>query len=140
ETAMTSGRRPSEPLPHLPPTQAPFPAAAWPPRRRAFGLAVLGAVALTGCVIAPLPPAGPWRSDEGPVVDAPPPPPRYEAVPVAPGVAYVWIGGHWAWQAGRHVWIGGRWALPPAGHAWVPGYWGRHGPGWRWHGGYWRRR
>lgn len=127
---MTS-KRPSLQRPALP---------DWPPRRRALGLAILGAAALAGCVIAPLPPSGPYQSEEGPVVDAPPPPPQYESAPPAPAVGYVWIGGHWAWRAGRHVWIGGRWALPPAGYAWVPGYWGRHGHGWRWRGGYWGRR
>lgn len=120
------------------------PEVRWPPRRRALGLALLGAgaiaAALSGCVIAPLPPSGPYRSEEGPVIDNPPPPPQYEPVPVAPAVGYVWIGGYWGWRAGRHVWIGGRWALPPAGHVWVPGYWGRYGPGWRWNGGYWGRR
>lgn len=104
--------------------------------------ALVGALALAlgGCVVAPLYPRyDRYSSEEGPVVDAAPPPAQYEAAPPAPGVGYVWIGGYWGWHLGRHTWIGGRWVLPPRGHAWVPGYWGRHGGGWRWHGGYWRR-
>lgn len=106
-------------------------------------LALLGAAALSlaGCVVVPY--RGPgyaYSSEPGPVVDSQPPPPQVEVMPVAPGPGYVWIGGHWGWNLGRHVWIGGRWMLPPAGYAWVPGYWGRHDRGWRWHGGYWGRR
>lgn len=104
----------------------------------ATGAAVL--VSLGGCVIAPLGSHyDPYRSVEGPTVDAAPPPPRVEVVPVAPAIGYVWIGGHWLWHLGRHAWIGGRWAAPPRGHGWAPGHWGRHGHGWRWRGGYWRR-
>lgn len=105
--------------------------------------ALLGALtlALGGCVVSPLYPRyDRYSSEEGPVVNTAPPPSQYEAMPAAPGPGYVWIGGYWGWNLGRHVWIGGRWMLPPAaGHAWVPGYWGRHGGGWRYHGGYWRR-
>ena len=108
--------------------------------------AVAGALVLLlgGCVVAPYGGYGygrdPYAAEEGPVVGVAPPPSRYEAVPVAPGPGYVWIGGYWGWNLGRHVWIGGRWAMPPAGHAWVPGAWGRHGDGWRYRGGYWGRR
>jgi hypothetical protein len=124
------------------------PAPARPARAplAAPALAVAALLALGGCVVAPVAPAGrplpppPLAVLPGPVIELPPPAPYAEVIPMAPGPAYVWIGGHWSWYLGRHVWIGGRWALPPPGHGWVPGYWGRHGPGWRWHGGYWRRR
>jgi hypothetical protein len=139
-------------LPHEEKTA--MPAAASSPsshpatRRAFFGLALAGAAALGGCVVVPY---GHGRGrggyerdggddDDGPVVGVPPPPPQVEVVPVAPGPAYVWIGGYWAWRLGRHVWIGGRWGLPPArGHAWVPGGWYRAGPGWRYRGGRWGR-
>ncbi|MFO1294206.1 MAG: YXWGXW repeat-containing protein [Rubrivivax sp.] len=117
-----------------------------PERRRFFahaaalGLGAVGAALLAGCVVAPLPGYGAYEPADGPLADVAPPMPQYEAVPVAPGPAYVWIGGYWAWQLGRYTWIGGRWAVPPQGHGWVPGYWRREGPGWRWRGGYWRRR
>lgn len=104
--------------------------------RRLVTAAALAAL-LGGCVIAP--PGYYARPAPGPVVEAEPPVPQVEVVPVSPGPAYVWIGGYWGWNAGRYMWIGGRWALPPAGHAWAPGYWGRFGRGWAWHGGYWRR-
>lgn len=104
--------------------------------------ALLLAAALGGCVIAPYG-YGPGSYDpygSGPVVEQAPPPPLYEVAPPSPGAAYVWIGGHWGFNLGRHVWIGGRWALPPAGHAWAPGTWNRYDRGWRWRDGYWRRR
>lgn len=105
-----------------------------------LALAIASVAVLGGCVIAPLGPRGPYAMEPGPVVDVAPPPSPYEAQVPAPGPGYVWIGGYWGWNLGRHVWIGGRWALPPAGHGWVPGYWGRHGHGWRWNGGHWGRR
>lgn len=125
-------------------------------RRRLLLLAAgVPAATLGGCVIAPIPsrrggwePAHPgYPADshprgpaEGPVVDVPPPEPRYEVQPAAPGPAWVWIGGYWTWHLGRHVWIGGRWSLPLAGHVWVAPRWYPVGPrGWRHQGGYWRR-
>lgn len=127
-------------------------------RRRALvtgAAAALGALALGGCVIAPVPhrrggwePAHPgYPADsyprapsEGPVVEVPPPEPRYEVVPVAPSPGWIWIGGYWTWHLGRHVWIGGRWSAPLAGHVWVAPRWHPVGPrSWRYHGGYWRR-
>lgn len=112
-------------------------------RRAAFWAAsattvVATSAGLSGCVIAPYG-AGTYRSEGGPVADSAPPPAPYEAQPVSPGPAYVWIGGYWAWHLSRYVWVGGRWAMPPTGHAWVPGAWGRHGNQWRWSGGHWRR-
>jgi hypothetical protein len=116
------------------------PAPPSPTRRRwlVTALSVATAASMGGCVIAP--PGYAYRQPApGPMVDAEPPPPQYEVVPAAPGLGYVWIGGYWGWNLGRHVWIGGRWALPPHGHGWVPGYWGRAGRGWHWQGGYWGR-
>ncbi len=101
------------------------------------------ALLLGGCVITPASPyyrGGPYESEVGPVIEAPPPQAQYEVIPAMPGAGYVWLGGYWSWQFGRHVWVGGRWAYPPAGYGWVPGRWGRESRGWRWHGGYWGRR
>jgi WXXGXW repeat (2 copies) len=117
------------------------------PYERLFIAAMVAALTtLTGCVVAPL--GGPYRSTQtpyeagppGPYVNVAPPPPQYEAIPVAPALGYVWIGGHWGWKLGRHVWIGGRWALPPHGHHWVPHRWEHGQGGWRHHPGHWRRR
>lgn len=93
---------------------------------------------LSGCYIVPAGyPRGGYPAGE--VVDVAPPAPQYEVVPAAPGLGYVWIGGYWNWQLGRHVWVGGRWALPPAGHTWVPHRWERGPRGWSSYPGYWRR-
>ena len=55
----------------------------------------------------------------------PPPPPRHEFVPVAPGPGYVWVPGHYL--------------MPPRRHAhWVPGHWVEHRGGWYWNEGHWR--
>jgi hypothetical protein len=111
------------------------------PKMPALPLAALAlTLSLGGCVIAPLGPAAGADEGDGPVVEVAPPPPRDELRPLAPGPGYIWIGGNWAWQLGRHVWIGGRWTLPPAGRVWVPGQWNHRGHGWRWHPGYWGRR
>jgi len=137
-----------------------MPVPASPNPRRAFlaSAAALAVAGLSGCVVVPYG-RGRYASrdtsrdagrdagrydddgdDDGPVVNVAPPPDQVEVVPVAPGPAYVWIGGYWAWRLGRHVWVGGRWGLPPGrGYAWRPGRWNRYGPGWRWHGGRWGR-
>lgn len=93
--------------------------------------------ALSACYIVPVGPRGGY--DAGPVVVDGPPPPQYEVVPAAPGLGYVWIGGYWTWQLGRHAWVGGRWAVPPAGHSWVPHRWDRGSRGWSERPGYWQR-
>jgi hypothetical protein len=106
----------------------------------------LAALALVGCVVAPLPPAGyPYpMAVEGPpgaVVVAPqaPPPPIVETVVAAPAPGYLWIGGYWSWTGGRHVWTRGYWAAPRPGYRWVPRQW-VHGPGgWHQRGGQWAR-
>lgn len=149
------------------PLGAPAAAAASDPlartRRRDWlmrgcaGLGAAGLAALGGCVVAPVgyrhrggggggvghgdPGSGyPQGAVEGPVVEIAPPPPQYEVIPVAPVAGWIWIGGHWSWQASRHVWIGGRWAAPLPGHVWVGPRWVQvHPRGWRYHGGYWRR-
>ncbi len=113
---------------------------------RAAGLSVLLlTAALTGCVVAPLPPPAypvTVEAAPGPVVIAsqPPPPPIVEPVVVAPAPGYIWIGGYWSWSDGRHVWTRGHWAAPRAGYRWVPRTWSQ-GPGGRWHqhGGHWQR-
>ena len=86
------------------------------------------------------------------------PAPLVETIPVAPGAAYRWVPGHWAWnyRLGRWVWNRGHYVLgvvppmpvavietppPPPGPAW---YWVRGhyvwGPGgWVWRRGIWVR-
>lgn len=54
------------------------------------------------------------------VVTEAPPAPLVEAVPVAPGPGFIWIGGCWVWRS-HWVWERGHWARPPHhGAVWVP--------------------
>jgi hypothetical protein len=72
------------------------------------------------------------------VVQTPPPKVPAEVVPVAPGPAYVWTPGYWAWN-GTWVWVRGAYVVRPRPHAvWVGGHWASHGRGYVWVGGYWR--
>lgn len=100
------------------------------------GAASALALSLAGCVVAP---AGPYAGP-GEVVAVAPPPPQAEYIGAPPVVGYIWIGGYWVWQAGRHVWITGHWEPPRPGYVWVPPAWHREGPGWRHRPGYWARR
>jgi WXXGXW repeat (2 copies) len=89
---------------------------------------------LTACVV------------EQPVaVQQPPPPPpaQVEAVPVAPGPAYVLVPGHWAWRGPRrgYIWVPGRYAVPvQPTYQWVPGHWAQGPGGWVWVEGHWQAR
>jgi YXWGXW repeat-containing protein len=98
----------------------------------AVRIAIAGAlmsVALSACVVTPAP---------GYVVaTAPPPPVQYEAVGVAPGPGYFWIGGAWFWEGGRYAWHPGRWEAARAGYRWAPHTWVRYGNGWRMNPGHW---
>lgn len=108
-------------------------------RRFQWVPAALLATLLSGCYVMPVGyPRGGYAPAPGEMIDAAPPPAQYEVAPVAPALGYVWIGGYWNWQLGRHVWVGGRWALPPAGHYWVPHRWERGSRGWSAHPGYWQ--
>lgn len=118
-------------------------------RRGLLGAALALPALLAGCYVVPIGAPhgrgpgggrGGGHDDGGAWVQVPPPAPRYEPIPVAPGPGYLWIGGYWSWQVNRHVWIGGRWALPPAGHVWVPHRWDRGRRGWSERPGHWGRR
>ena len=113
---------------------------------------VLAALTLAGCVVAPLPPAGPMvmqpgpgpivvQPVPGPVVVAPiaPPPLMVEPVIAAPAPGFIWIGGYWTWSGGRHVWTRGHWAPPRPGEHWVARQWERGPGGWHQRGGHWAR-
>ncbi|MHB8732596.1 MAG: C-type lectin domain-containing protein [bacterium] len=101
-------------------------------------LVVLGSAAVVG--------AGPTPGRAEVMVDlnlvfAPGAPPAapVEVIGVAPGPGRVWIGGHYAWRAGRWVWIHGYWSRVPVGYAvWMPGHWDRRDRGWVWVEGRWR--
>jgi hypothetical protein len=100
--------------------------------RRVLKAGCLGLL-LSGCVVSPAPA----------VVATPPPPPpvQAEVVPVAPGPAYVWVPGHWAWRRRAYVWVPGYYALPAQpGYVWVAPHWAPRGAGWVWVEGHWRAR
>jgi hypothetical protein len=96
------------------------------------------ALALAGCVVAPVGPY-PYPYDQGPVVTVAPPPPQVEVVGVAPYPGYVWLGGYWGWVGGRYAWVGGRWAAPRPGYRWYPHRWEPVSGGWRHYPGHWER-
>jgi hypothetical protein len=69
----------------------------------------------------------------------PPPPPRHEFVPVAPGPGYVWVPGFHQYDGRAYAWVPGHYVLPPRPHArWVPGHWVEHRGGYVWREGHWR--
>ena len=55
------------------------------------------------------------------------------------GSGWIWVRGHWAWQARRSVyeWVSGKCVKRRAGKQWVHGYWRKHGNGWIWVEGFW---
>jgi hypothetical protein len=94
---------------------------------------VIAALVLTGCVIYARP-----RTDVVYVVRRPPPE-RVEVIVVAPGPAYVWIAGHWAWREPEFFWMPGRWDRPgPGFRRWEKGRWDHDRHGWFWIEGRWR--
>jgi hypothetical protein len=94
------------------------------------GVTLLGGCVVRGTVGVPAPVV---------YVNTAPPPPQVEVIGVAPQPGYVWIGGYWRWDGGRHVWVGGHWSAPRVGYRWVPHVWVREGGGWRLHEGHWAR-
>lgn len=72
------------------------------------------------------------------VVQAAPPPPRYERMP-GPRAGQVWVPGHWQWNGRDYAWRGGNWQAARRDHAYAPGAWVRADDGWRWREGDWRR-
>ena len=87
----------------------------------------------------PPPPPRPGQQVEVVASEAPPTP-IVEAIPVAPGPEFFWIGGHWHWNGGW-VWIRGHFDRHPHFHPgayWEAGRWDRRGGSWVWHEGHWR--
>ena len=111
--------------------------------RSALALALLST--LSGCYIVPARPyyaaeqRPPVYANEAPIPEGPPPP-RDEVYGVAPALGWLWLGGYWGWNLGRHVWIGGHWEAPRVGQYWVPHRWAPVRGGWHLNQGYWARR
>ncbi|MBN1810039.1 MAG: YXWGXW repeat-containing protein [Planctomycetes bacterium] len=52
------------------------------------------------------------------------PPPKVEVKPPQPAAGkWLWVGGHWEWNAAvnQYAWVSGRWERHRAGKTWVPG-------------------
>ena len=97
---------------------------------------VLLVAALSGCAVAV---RGPVPLIPLVYVDRAPPVAYNEAISVAPGPGYVWIGGYHGWNSRDYVWNRGYWSLPARGYTrWNPGYWHRDGRGHYWVAGHWR--
>jgi YXWGXW repeat-containing protein len=72
------------------------------------------------------------------IVRAPPPPPRYEIVPVAPTHEYVWVGGYWSWGGTRYLWRPGHYVRAPQyGAVYRRPHWVRSGVYYRFVPGRW---
>lgn len=113
-----------------------------PRRDVAQRIAIAGIVTMIGGCAAsvPLPREGDHEGDPRVIVGSPPPPPKVEIVPPAPGKARgeVWQSGAWTWRDERWEWEKGQWVTPPPGAtfappvviylddkriAWIPGAW-----------------
>jgi hypothetical protein len=103
----------------------------------ASGTITLAAMALSACVVAPLPG---YYGDHGDVVGVAPPAPQVEYYGAPPVVGSIWIGGNWGWRGGRHHWTPGHWSAPRPGYRWHPHRWNRAPGGWREAPGRWERR
>ncbi|MFZ6875675.1 hypothetical protein ACO0LF_26715 [Undibacterium sp. Di27W] len=110
--------------------------------------AIAVAAMMTGCVVAPRPhyyaqpqpvyvPQPVYAQPNVVVVEAAPPAPYAEVIGVAPTPGYIWIGGAWFWEGGRHVWHRGYWSAPRSGHFWVEHRWEQVGHSWHFREGHW---
>jgi hypothetical protein len=69
----------------------------------------------------------------------PPPAPRHEVVPAAPGPGYEWIAGYHRYDGHGYVWVPGHYEHAPRPHAhWVAGHWAHRNGGYVWIEGHWR--
>ncbi len=68
----------------------------------------------------------------------PPPPPKAEVKPAAPGPKAIWVAGHWGWTGQKYAWVSGNWVKKPKGR-WVPGQWQKRARGHILVAGHWRR-
>ena len=109
------------------------------PRFSAAKLVAISMLAITlgGCVVAAAPPR---RYYVGPAVMVAPPPVRVEEYGPPPSPGYIWLGGYWRWEGGRHVWVAGHYERPHPHERWVPHHWVHERDGWFLAEGHWERR
>lgn len=63
------------------------------------------------------------------VINAAPPAPIYEAVPVVRR-GYVWAPGYWKWAGRRHAWVPGQYIAARPGYVYAPPRWYHRGGHW----------
>ncbi|HEY8876816.1 MAG TPA: hypothetical protein VIN03_04575 [Roseateles sp.] len=100
-------------------------------------LALVAAALLSACVVVPAHRG--YVAGPAVVVDAPPPAPYAEVVPVMPYPGAVWINGYWGWSGGRHQWVPGYYDRPRPGYRYEPHRWENRGGRWHLHAGGWIR-
>jgi hypothetical protein len=112
-------------------------------KRLTLGLTLAAGALLSGCIVVPAHRGygygGGYAGGPAVVVDAPPPAPYAEVVPVLPYPGAVWIGGYWGWNGGRHNWVPGYYDRPRQGYRYEPHRWESRGGRWHLHGGGWIR-
>jgi hypothetical protein len=112
-----------------------------------FGWIVAAAVAsmITACVYETpgySPYVGGYEYANSQVIVAMPPPPmRYEVVPIIPADRFereYWQPGYWQWNGAQHVWRDGRYSERPRhGSVWIAGQWTERRGGWAYQNGHW---
>lgn len=113
-----------------------------PMKRLGLALALGTAALLSACVVVPAHRGyyeGGYTGAPAVVVDAPPPAPYAEVIPVAPYPGAVWINGYWGWSGGHHRWVPGYYERPRPGYRYEPHRWENSGGRWRLHIGGWIR-
>ena len=99
-------------------------------KRLTFIFALGTAAMLSACVVVPAHRGYYEGGYAAPavIVDAAPPPPNVEVVPVMPYPGAVWINGYWGWNGSRRP-----------GYRWEPHRWENRGGRWHLHAGAWVR-
>ncbi len=80
----------------------------------------------------------PAAAEVGVYLDAAPPPPRHELVPV-PRHGFVWEPGYWDWRHGHYMWVDGHWIRERRGLYWHPSHWESRDGRWVLERGGWHR-
>jgi hypothetical protein len=88
---------------------------------RRLGLGLLAGL-LLGCQVPPTPIYLVETPPADVKIPGPPPLPRVEVPPAAPGTEAIWQQGYWAWSqdGGEYGWVGGTWVTPQPGYQLVP--------------------
>ena len=103
----------------------------WAPWRR---IGLVGALLVAGSIAVPAVAGFNVNVDIG----IPPPPVRYEAVPVAPE-GYIWAPGYWEFFHEQYVWRRGHFVEGRPGYRWIPENWEHRDGGHHFNEGHWDR-